>query len=291
MKAIGRLVPPRWSVRWLARMIVTLLAVALLVTGLAAAISGWYLTDLKAYLEAARLLGSGGNPFEVELLERGLPYHYHYSPWFAALFIPLTWLPVELVRIGWSAALVTASVAALLPLARAYGAAATPVLALMGFLLLNLVAEGNVQPLLLAGLVWTLERRAGPLMIGIAASLKIAPILLALVYVGRREWGRALLAGLVAAVLAAPTFLFELPATAVDTGGTGLFTTAPVVWALLVIVAAGATLVLARGRLGWLAGSTVTVLALPRLLIFDVTNLLLAVPDRHPSRIEVDQRD
>ncbi len=260
------------------RAVVTLLLSAMAVVGLGTAAGNWYLTDLKAYLEAGRLLASGGNPFDVALLERGLPYHYHYSPWFAAVFVPLTALPVELVRIGWSALLVAASGAALIPLARSHGAAAIPLLALLGFLMLNLVAEGNVQPLLLAGLVWTLERRAGPVMIGIAASLKIAPILLALVYVGRGEWRRAGVAALVTATLAAPTLLFGLPETATATGGTGLFTTAPVLWAVLVLAAVAATGLLARTRFGWLAAATATVVALPRLLVFDVTNLLAAVP-------------
>ncbi len=154
----------------------------------------------------------------------------------------------------------------------------------MTFLLLNLVAEGNVQPLLLAGLVWSLERRAGPIAIGVAASLKITPILFALVYVGRGEWGRAFVAGGVAALLVLPTLLFELPASATETGGTGLFTSAPILWGLLVLTALVTTLRLARSRFAWLAASTATILALPRLLIFDITSLLAALPAPRTER-------
>jgi hypothetical protein len=260
------------------RLVVTLLSAAMLAIGIATAAANWHLTDLKAYLAAAELLAAGGNPFDVHLLERGLPYHYHYSPWFAALFIPLTALPVEAVRIGWSILLVGAAGAALVPLLSAYGVRAMPLAALMAFLLMNLVAEGNVQPLLLAALVWTLERRAGPLAIGVAASLKITPILLALVYVGRGQWIRALVTGGVAAVLISPTLLFELPDTATSTGGTGLFTSAPVLWAIIAVVAVVATVRLARSRFAWLSASTTTVVALPRLLVFDVTNLLASLP-------------
>ena len=263
-----------------ARLGVTALAAALLVVGVATAIPNWHLTDLKAYLAAAELLATGGNPFDVALVERGLPYHFHYSPWFAALFIPLTALPVEAVRIGWSVVLLLAVGIALIPLMRRTGVGGLPLTMLMAFLLTNLVAEGNVQPLLLAGLVWSLERRAGPVMIGVAASLKLVPILLALVYLGRGEWRRAILAGVVAAALLAPTLLFELPPTATDTGGTGLFTTQPILWALSALAACATTVWLARTRFAWLAATTASMLALPRLLIFDVTSLLASFPQQ-----------
>lgn len=266
------------------RLTVTLVSLALLAVGVATAAANWHLTDLKAYLAAADLLASGGNPFDVALVERGLPYYYHYSPWFAALFVPFTGLPPEFVRVGWSVILIAASGLAVVPLVRGHGAAGLPLVALMAFLLLNLVAEGNVQPLLLAALVWSLERRAGPVAIGVAASLKITPILLALVYVGRGEWVRALLSAAVAGLLVLPTLLFELPPNATETGGTGLFASAPILWAFLVLAAVMTTLRLARSRFAWLAASTATVLALPRLLIFDITSLLAAFPARRTER-------
>jgi hypothetical protein len=266
------------TTREAARLMVTLLILAMVVIGVATAAESWYLTDMAVYLAAAEELHAGGNPYEIVLWERGLPYYYHYSPWLAAAFIPLTQLPIEVVRLGWSAALLAASAVSLVPLLRLQGLRAFPLAALMAFLLTNLVAEGNVQPLLLAGLVWTLERRAGPVIVGVAASIKLVPILLALVYVGRGEWRRALLAGAVAGVLLAPALLFEIGSTATETGGTGLFTTQPVLWAISLAIAALLSLRLARSRYGWLAASTAIVLALPRSLIFDVTNLLASVP-------------
>lgn len=277
-RILQQLIPVPRTPAMAGRLVVNLLAAAMLAVGIVTAAGAWYLTDLKAYLAAAELLAAGENPFNVQLLERGFPYHYHYSPWFAALFVPFTGVPVEAVRLGWSIVLAVASAAALAPLVLEHGLRAFPLVALMGFLLTNLVAEGNVQPILLAGLVWTLDRPGGPIAIGIAASLKITPILLALVYVGRGQWVRAALAGAVTAALVAPTFLFELPPTATATGGTGLFTSAPVLWGVMVFAAVGATLRVARQRLGWLAAATATILALPRLLVFDVTNLLAALP-------------
>lgn len=262
---------------WLAA---TALLAALFAIGLATVVPKWHLADLGAYLAAADLLASGGNPFDVQLLQQGLPYHYHYSPWFAALFVPLTAVPAPVVSVGWSVLLGGAAVASLVPLVRGHGWWATPVVLLMGFLYLNVIAEGNVQPLLVAGLVWSLERRAGPVVIGVAASLKLVPILLALVYVGRGEWKRAAVAGAVTAVLLAPALLFEISPTAIETGGTGLFTSAPIVWGVLVVAAVGVTILLARSRVAWLAAATTTVLALPRLLVFDITNLVVSFPHR-----------
>lgn len=270
-------------VDWVGRMALTALAAALLVVGVVTAAGNWHLTDLKAYLAAADLLASGGNPFEVQLWERGLPYHYHYSPWFAALLVPALALPAGVVSVGWSLLLGAAAAVSLVPLVQRHGWRAIPLVLLMAFLYLNLVAEGNVQALLLAGLVWTLERRSGPVMIGVAASLKLVPILLALVYVGRGEWRRAFVAAAVTAVLLAPTLLFEIAPTALETGGTGLFSTAPVLWGIGVVAAVAITLLLARRRHAWLAASVATVLALPRLLIFDVTNLVTAFPHRAPA--------
>ena len=283
---LEQLLPLPRTIPQAGRLIVSLLSVALLVVGLATAASNWHLTDLKAYLAAADLLASGGNPFDVALMERGLPYHYHYSPWFAALFVPLTGLPVEVVRIGWSGILIAASVIALAPVVRTYRYHALPLVAVMTFLLSNLVAEGNVQPLLLAALVWSLEHRWGPVAIGVAASLKITPILLALVYARRGQWARAALSGGIAAILVVPTFLYELPPSATSTGGTGLFTSAPVIWGASVVIAIGATWWLGTTRFAWLAVSTATVLALPRLLIFDVTNLITAIPRDHGYRAD-----
>lgn len=287
-RAIGEALPLPSTAPRAARLTVTLLMGALVAMGAATAIANWHLTDLKAYLAAAHLIASGGNPFDVLLWEGGLPYRYHYSPWLAALMVPLSALPFGAVGTAWSAVLIGAGALALMPLVRSFGWKGLPLVLLMLFLLLNLFAEGNVQPLLLAGLVWSLERRAGPVMIGVAASLKLVPILLALVYVGRGEWRRAAVACLVTGVLLSPTLLFEVTPTAVETGGTGLFTAAPVLWAASAGASAAGALALARTKFGWLAAATSTILALPRLLIFDVTNLLAAVPESRTGTAGLD---
>jgi len=267
-----------------ARLATTLLIAAFLAIGVATAASGWHLADLQAYLAAGQLLATGGNPFEVVVWEQGLPYHYHYAPWFAAVFVPLAALPRAVVEVGWTVLLAGASIAALIPMLRWHGLTAVPIAGLMAFLLSNMVVTGNVQPLLLAGLVWTVERRAGPLAIGIAASLKLVPILLALVYVGRGEWRRAGVAVLVGGVLLAPSLFFDITPEATDTAGSALFALAPIAWGAMLLVGIGAALSLARTPHAWLAASTSTVLALPRLLAFDITNLVAALPAPRTNR-------
>jgi hypothetical protein len=264
----------------LSRVFVTVLVASLLLLAIRTTVSGWSLSDLHLYLAAAEELAAGRSPYGVVVWDDGAPFFYHYAPWFAAAFVPLTALPIELVRVGWSSILLLATTAALLPVFRAYGSRSLPFLFLMLFVMAGLISEGNIQPLLLAGLVWTLERRAGPAMVGVAASLKLVPILLALVYVGRRQWWRAVAACAVTGILLAPALLFEIPPHAAETGGTGLFTSVPMLWAATGGAAVIAALALARTRWAWLAAATATILALPRLLAFDISNLVAAFPAR-----------
>jgi hypothetical protein len=260
------------------RAFVTVLVLTLLALGIQTTVTGWSLADLSLYLVAAEELAAGGSPYSVVVWEGGLPYYYHYAPWFAAIFVPLTALPVELIRGGWSAILLAATGVAMIPMLRTHRLRAVPFAALLLFVMAGLISEGNVQPLLLLGLVWTLERRAGPVMIGIAASLKFVPILLALVYVGRRQWWRAAAACAVTGILLAPALLYEIPPHAAETGGTGLFSMLPILWAAVAGAAAILTLLLARSRFAWAAAATTSILALPRLLPFDISNLLAAFP-------------
>jgi hypothetical protein len=130
-------------------------------------------------------------------------------------------------------------------------------------LLLPAAASGNVQPLLLATLLFGLERRSGPLWIALAASLKAAPILLVAVYLGRREWTRAMLALGLTAILTLPMLLFDLSHYPTDTAAA----IGPLPFWLLLAAAACATaasFALARTRYAWLAAAAAVLLAIPR---------------------------
>jgi len=177
-------------------------------------------------------------------------------------------------------AMAACAIAAVVPLFRAYGAAALPLGGFMLGWLLAIALQGNVQPAIVAVLVWGVSGRFGPLVIAACASLKYAPILYVLVYIGRREWRRAALTMALTVGLLAPMLIFEIPSLAFDTSGwPSLFHDAPAAWVLMLILASAATLWLARGRWSWPAAGIAVVLAFPRAFNYDVTFLLPGVAE------------
>ncbi len=93
-------------------------------------------------------------------------------------------------------------------------------------------------------------------------------------YVGRRQWGAALLAGMVASVLWAPVALFELAPVTFDSGGAAI---TPWAWLVLGGGATAAALFVARRypRYGALAGAAASYLVTPRLYLYDSAILLV----------------
>jgi hypothetical protein len=241
-------------------------------------VGSWSLSDMDAYWNAALRLRAGellyppvADPAAVDI--------FKYAPWFAWVWVPLTLLPKGVVSIGWSAVLIAASAAAVWPVVgRRPSAASLAAGALLGSILIWSAASGNVQPLLVAVLVWTVERRSGPLWIGAAASLKIFPLLYAVVYVGRREWVRAAAAGITTAVLWAPALIYDL---ASYQGGFGdspspLLAIHPALYGGVVLVALAVALVAARTRHAWAAAATAVFVSLPRVSLIDLTHLCVA---------------
>jgi hypothetical protein len=242
-------------------------------------VRSWELEDANAYWNAAMRLRHGGplyipvNPAADEMTA------YRYAPWLAWLWVPLTYLPKNVVDLGWSVILIAAVIAALMPVLRHPSPAAIAVAALMGGLLVKTASTGNVHALLIAALVWGIPRRSGPVWIGLAASVKVAPIAYTLVYLGRRQWGRAAVAVGVAAVLWAPALLYDLSGYPTEAGASlSLLSFAgPILFGLGVALAAVAALRLANTRYAWLGASTTVVAALPRLDYYDLTYLLVAI--------------
>ena len=231
--------------------------------------------DWQAYLGAAERLRAGIALYSP-VADPGAASVYRYAPWFAVAWVPLTFLPREAVAVGWVTGMFIAGAIALWPLlgSRRLG------LVLLGGLLAPFLAQaaihGNVQPLVVAALVHTLDRRAGPIIVGLAASLKGFPLLYALRYAVVGEWGRCLAAVLVAAVMTAPILLFDLSHYPVAPGPlTGLWLISPVLWAAGAIAGLAALVRFGRGRAGWFAASLAVVMAMPRLLYYDMTYLLV----------------
>jgi len=244
------------------------------------AISAWTLSDAQAYWDAALRLRAG-EPLYPALADVDASAVYRYAPWFAWLAVPWTYLPGWLAGGLWSGVLLVASGMALVPLVRARAWVA---IAFFGPILIGISAVGNVHALLVAGLVHAVDRRPGPLMIGLAASLKIFPILLTIVYLGRREWGRVALSLAAAGLLWAPAFLvYDLRGYPTDAGQAAFLWSWPPLYAVVVAAALVAASALARSRYAWLAAATAVALSLPRFFVYDVSYLLLgATPPARP---------
>lgn len=234
------------------------------------AVTAWTQSDAGAYWNAAMRLRDG-QPLYPVVANVEASDVYRYAPWLAWLTIPFTYLPVQVAGAIWSALLVAGSLLAVVPLARR--GAWVPV-AFFFPILVGISAYGNVQALVVASLVWSVQRPSGAVWVGIAASLKIFPIVFAVTYLVRGQWLRAAVAVVVAALLWAPALLYDLSGYVTESGQAGLFGST-LVWSL---VAAGAVLVaawLARTRYGWLASATAVVLAAPRFFIYDLTYFLV----------------
>jgi len=238
------------------------------------AVVKWTQADAGAYWNAALRLRAG-EPLYPSGVNLEASDVYRYAPWFAWLAVPFTYLPVQVAGAIWSCILVLASTVAVVPLARR---GAWVQVLFFWPILIGISANGNVQALLIAWLVWGVERRSGPLWIALAASLKLVPLALILVYVGRREWLRAGVTLVVTAVLVAPVLLYDLSSYPASAGYAGMLITWPVLYVVAVAAAALISLRLAGSRYGWLAASTTAALALPRFFTYDVTLLMTGIP-------------
>ena len=234
---------------------------------------GWTLSDAGAYWSAAMRLREGAELYPA-LSSVDASDVYRYAPWFAWLTVPVTYLPQQLAGALWSVALLGASAIALIPLMRAR---AWLLVALFGPILVGISAVGNVHAMVIALLVWGVERRGGPFWIALAASLKIFPLLLALVYAGRGQWGRFGAAVMLTALLWAPVLLYNLDNYAVEAGKAASLYSLPILYFLVAAAGVGVTLMLAPTRWAWLAAATTVVLTLPRLFVYDVSFLMVGV--------------
>ena len=269
---------PPLAVR-LARTLALAVIIAIGIFNLWMAVTHWTLSDAGAYWQAGLRLRAGEELYPA-LASVDASEVYRYAPWFAWLAVPWTYLPVQVAGALWSGVLLVGSALALVPLARS---GAWLLVALFGPILVGISAVGNVHPLIVAALVWSVDRRAGPLAVGAAASLKIFPILFALVYAGRGQWVRFAVAVAVAAVLWAPALVYDLSEYAVEAGQAASLYAVPVLYFAVTGVAVGVTLAVARTRWGWLAAAVTVVLSLPRLFVYDTTYLMIAARRHRPG--------
>ena len=238
----------------------------------------WQLEDMNAYWLAAQRLRDG-LPLYPAVADPGAADVFRYSPWFAWLWLPLTYLPFQAVAIGWSAILLGSIPLAVGPLLRQRSVAAICLAALGAGLLFRAASTGNVHPILIAALVRGIRHRSGPIWIGVAASLKIVPIAYALVYLGRREWARAALASAVTLLLLTPALSYDVRAYPAQAGESLslLSLLGPVPWAAALGLAAVAAFRFARTRHAWVAASLAVLASIPRLDLYGLSYLIVGL--------------
>ena len=258
-------------IRRLPRLLVTALIVGIGISQLVFTLSDWHLRDAGAYWDAAWRLRNDDLLFPP-LADPEASEVYRYSSWFAWAWVPLTYLPRGVADIAWSTVLLAASAAALVPLARQRAWLAV---AFFAPILVGISAIGNVHPLIVAALVLGVERRSGPMWIGMAASLKAFPLLFAATYLGRRQWGRVAATLAITAALVAPTLLHDLSHYPAGAGSAGMLVAWPPVYVVAVAAGILVSVRLATREVGWLASATTVALALPRFFVYDVSYLMV----------------
>lgn len=273
----------------LARIVALAVIFAITIANVIWALQDWHLHDMNVYWTAGEMWRTTGNPYTLAPLTNDNSV-YRYAPWFAALWVPLSELPRLAVNIGWSAILIVTSFTAVWPVLRSGGRAAVPFAVLMFGIFFGMAAGGNVHGLMIAWLVFGVERRSGPVWIALAASLKVVPILYVLVYAGRGEWRKVAEALALTAILVAPMLLFNRPALVSEFGlSNSLGQIHPVLfWGSAAASVMVAVYVVFRARAyAWLATGTAAYFCLPRLFLYDVTFILPGIAEslgRRPAR-------
>ncbi|HJR50718.1 MAG TPA: glycosyltransferase 87 family protein [Gemmatimonadales bacterium] len=261
-----------------ARLLVLAVLIGIGISHVVFAIRDWPLGDMDVYLAAARRLRDGEPLYVAGDVAVN---SFWYAPWYAVLWVPLTYLPREMVAVGWSAILLVATAAVALILAR-QGRWGVMVALLVGPPLFAVSAGGNVQPLMVLALLLGFHRSWGPIAVAVAASMKFTPVLLVAAYVARREWWKALASLVAAGVLLVPGYLMGITNAGVQSGAApSLLGVSPVVYGTVVAMMIGVTFLVQR-RYALLAATAAAVLALPRLFVYDVT-LIASAAAPHPT--------
>jgi hypothetical protein len=279
---------PRSRGRWIAPLTIGLLAL-FAVGDLWLLRANWGFEDVRAYWEAALrvreglpLYGGAADPDSYGV--------FRYAPWFAWMWVPLTYLPRQAAELLWGGVLAASSLAVVVTLVRLRTAAAVALAVLLLPMFFSLVQVGNVQPLVVAILAFGVSRWSGPLWIAVAASVKATPILYVLIYVARRQWVRLAVALLATAILLAPLALADISGYQTDPGASFSlwYYVSPLAWA----IAAGASVLLAgwfawrQSDWVWVAASVAVALCAPRAHATYATFLAVGLLDGARDRIE-----
>lgn len=243
------------------------------------------LADVHAYYDAGARLNAGLPLYDQPATTNDNEF-YRYPPLLAIAFRPLALLPFEVAATIWEAIVVGCAALTIVRL----GASRRTwiVLGMLALPTLWSLAIGQAQVV-----VTLLMAFGSPWALAFATHLKIFPALAAIWWLGRRDWrsfglfaGWLVLLGVVQLVLE-PAATIAFPSTLGlqqigNVENRSLYAVSPYAWAVAVVVGTIVAWRLAPTRFGWAAAVILSVLATPRLLIYQLSTLAAAV--REPKR-------
>lgn len=245
--------------------------------------------DADAYWNAALRLRDGMDLYGGSRLDE--TEIFRYAPWFAYGWVPLTYLGQETAYLVWRGVLFVSAVGAVWPLVRRRSPAGLTLAVLIFALLVSNLPAANVTGLIVGALALSLHARPGPVVVGLAASLKVFPILLVLGYLAERRWRAAAVSIVVASVLWLHVLAFGLSTIPTEVGGesffvggVSLFAISPWLWGggLVVTAAVIGWLVLHRSPWVWLAVAAAIPIGVPRVWLPDAAYVVTGVPPSEP---------
>jgi hypothetical protein len=245
------------------------------------------LSDVHAYYDAAARLNAG-EPLYAQAATTNEAAFYRYPPLLAIAFRPLALLPFPLAALIWEAVVVASLVGLVLlirPGLRGWSLAGMLALPILWSVVIG-QAQVPVTLLMAIGSPWSLA---------LAAHLKILPALAAIWWIGRRDWGSLARFAAWSAALALFQLILE-PAGSIafpsvfnlqtvgEVRNWSPYAISPALWAALVAVGAIVAWRLAPTRWGWVAAVTLSVLATPRLLLYQLMTLVAGLRDPAAKR-------
>lgn len=240
--------------------------------------------DMDAYWGAAVRIREG-LPLYPPLADVDASGVFRYPAWFALAWVPLTLLPHQITTAAWVAAMFVGTAFALTPALRSRSVAGLVLALLMAPLLLEAAWLGNIEPLMVAGLVWGLGTRGEVPAIALAAATKLTPIAFIAIPLARRDMVGAAATAALVGVLLIPNVWFDASMYPADVGGTlSLWLLGPPWWAAgaLVSVAWLAWAVRRRSRFVALIAAISSLSLPPRLNFINLPQLLAGNPARDP---------
>jgi hypothetical protein len=233
--------------------------------------------DVHAYYEAGARLNAGQPLYEQDALVTG-SHFYFYPPLLAVAFRPLALLPFEAAAAIWMV-IIVAAFAGSIWLAGVRNRWTWYVLGWLAAPIAWSLVIGQAHII-----VMFLLTLGTPFGLALAGSLKVFPALAAIYWLGRRDWpmlGRFVAWGL---GLLALSFVLEPSGTIAFLSFPNLeligevtnlspYAISPALWVLTVAALAVAALLLARTRFGWFIALLLSVIAAPRLHLYQFSSL------------------